>query len=196
MDKVRIWLLLAGGALALAGCGGASPGASTSTRAPGRALERNIKGQSPSERPSNARLARADCSALRAAAVRGGATVPRAVSEPTPPLSSCRLLGPGSAITVTLDSAYGAHVRYQNKVVETAQFGAPDPARIPHPVPGVGEPSMGANGANWVPGISTLLAVRGGRWVTVNYSVAGRSRARRLRAASALARDAFRLSAG
>ncbi len=196
MGYARLWFPLTCGVALLAGCGTAassSPSSSRTTSSHG--LERSIKGQLPGERPSDARLDRAACAALRAAAEREGAGPLRAVSEPTPPLSSCRLLGPGVSIAITLDSAYGARVRYQNRVVETAQFGAPDPARIPHPVAGVGDPRLGAGGANWVPGISTLLAVRGRRWVTVDYSAAGHSRPRRLAAASALARDAFQLSA-
>jgi hypothetical protein len=147
-----------------------------------------------SPHPEGDHLSRSDCVVLaRTVSERLDARLHTA-SEPTPPLSSCRISGPGIVLSVYLDTAFQARRRYANRVVETAQFGAPDPARLPHPVPGVGDPSLGSSGANWVPGLSTLLAVRDKRWLTVTYSVTARSRPRRLREAADLARRAFRLT--
>lgn len=80
-------------------------------------------------------------------------------------------------------------------MVEQVQFNAPDPAKIPQAVPGVGDRSAYEHTASWIPALSTLYAVRGNRWLTVAYSVAGRSRPQRKAAAAVLARQAFKLTA-
>jgi hypothetical protein len=98
-------------------------------------------------------------------------------------------------VSVYLDAAYAARRRYENRMTEQAQFGAPDPAKVPHPVAGVGDPAPGEHFASWVPAYSSLFAVRGNRWLTVAYSIAGAPQSRRRSGASALARRAFVLSA-
>jgi hypothetical protein len=75
------------------------------------------------------------------------------------------------------------------------QFNAPDPAKIPHHVPGIGDKAADEHFASWIPAYSTLYAVRGNRWLTLAYSVDGKSRPQRLAAAAALARRAFSLTA-
>jgi hypothetical protein len=62
-----------------------------------------------------------------------------------------RLSGPRADVNVYLDAAYAAHQRYANRMVEQAQLGAPDPAKVPHPVAGVGDPGSHGGSANWVP---------------------------------------------
>ncbi|HVO55820.1 MAG TPA: hypothetical protein VMT37_15530 [Solirubrobacterales bacterium] len=155
---------------------------------------RGIRGERVGgEAAGTARLSDADCAALgRALRGQTGRRVGVA-ARPGPPLSRCRLSGHGVDVNVYLDTAHAAHQRYENRIVEQAQFGAPDPARVPHPVAGVGTPSAGEHEASWVPALSTLFAVRGNHFLTVAYAVAGWSRPRRLGAASDLARQAFRL---
>jgi hypothetical protein len=80
-------------------------------------------------------------------------------------------------------------------MTEQVQFNAAHPDRVPHHVAGVGDPGAGEHFASWIPAYSTMYAVRGNRWLTLSYSVAGMSRPQRLDAAAALARQAFRLSA-
>lgn len=188
---------LAGAVLAcaslLTACG--SPGGQT-TATGGKSLPPvNLKGVQPDERASAMHLGRGDCEALGAALARRTGRSIRASSQPRPPHSECRLTGRGVEVTISLDASYGAHQRYLNRVVETEQFGAPDQAKMPHPVPGVGEPGAYGQSANWIPALGTMLAVRGNRWITVNYAAAGRSRSARKAAAGAVARQAFRLSA-
>jgi hypothetical protein len=66
---------------------------------------------------------------------------------------------------------------------------------VPQAVPGVGDPGAHDHYASWIPAYSTLYAVRGNRWLTLAYSVAGKTRSQRLAGAAALARLAFRLTA-
>jgi uncharacterized membrane protein len=80
-------------------------------------------------------------------------------------------------------------------MVEQVQFNAADPAKVPHPVPGVGDRAAYNHYAGWIPAYSTLYAVRGNRWLTLAYSVTGETRPQRLAEAADLARRAFRLTA-
>src|SRR5262249_50716646 len=112
-----------------------------------------------------------------------------------PPLSRCRIAGPGVNVHVYLDSSYAAHQRYENRMVEQAQFGAPDPRKIPHPVDGVGRPARGGGSAQWGPAFRSLFAGRGTRWLTIAYAVDGVSDRQALLQAATLARIAFRSSA-
>ncbi|HET7510511.1 MAG TPA: hypothetical protein VFJ65_09720, partial [Solirubrobacterales bacterium] len=112
----------------------------------------------------------------------------------TPPNSRCRLEGRGVDVTASLDTAYKARQRYENRMVEQVQFNAADPAKVPHHIAGVGDPAAGEHFASWIPAYSTLFAVRGNRWLTLAYSIAGETRAQRLAGAVALARLAFRLT--
>lgn len=180
----------------LAGCGNSGSQESGPTGTSARSEAPGVKGERAGrEAATRLHLSRADCAALAAQVrSRSGAKLRRR-SEPSPPLSRCQLSGPGVAVNLYLDTAYAAHQRYENRMVEQAQFGAPETAKLPHPVAGVGEPGSHGGSANWVPGYNSLFAVRGNRWLTVAYSVAGLPN-RHLRAgAAALARTAFRLSA-
>lgn len=159
-------------------------------------VPRGARGERIGGEPAgSAHLSRGDCAALTGAVRARTGRAARGRSQPRPPLSRCRIGGRGLDVNVYLDAAHAAHQRYENRMVEQAQFGAPNPALVPHDVRGVGESAAGGHGASWVPAFSTLFAVRGGRFLTVAYSVAGLSRHRRLSAAAALARRAFRLSA-
>lgn len=117
------------------------------------------------------------------------------ISEPTLPNSRCQLQGRGVHVSISLDAAYAARQRYSNRIDEQVQFNAADPTKVPHAVPGVGDRGAYNQYASWIPAYSTLWAVRGNRWLTVVYAVAGRTRPQRLAGAAPLARQAFRLTA-
>jgi hypothetical protein len=95
---------------------------------------------------------------------------------------------------VYLDVGHAARQRYENRITEQVQFGAPDRSKLPRPVPNVGDPGAYDHFASWVPALDTLFAVRGNRWLTVAYSRAGVPTPRLLAEAAALAPLAFRLS--
>lgn len=192
MGRAIVVVALCAFCLAVAGCG--EDGQQTAGSRPYAGTHRGPR-EKPLEAASRLHLSRDDCARLAGEMARLGHRV-RGSSRPQVPLSRCLLRGPGVRVSIYLDSARAARQRYKNRMVEQAQFGAPDRRRVPHPVPGVGDPSPADQNASWVPGLSTLFAVRGNRWVTVAYSVRGESEARRLTAAAALARRAFRLSAG
>lgn len=189
----RRWFygLLAPAALALlAGCGSSGGGGATSTGS------NRYFGDHPGQRETAAHIGKGDCLALSHTVGRQlGTKSIVARSEPTPPNSRCRLLAKGARVTVSLDAAYAARQRYENRMVEQVQFNAPHPAKVPHHLRGVGDPSSGEHFASWIPAYSSLFAVRGNRWLTINYSVAGETRPRRKGQAAALARRAFSLTA-
>jgi hypothetical protein len=91
--------------------------------------------------------------------------------------------------------ARSAHQRYLNRMVEQDQFGAPDPSRTTHPVPDVGDTAHGNQNASWVPGLGSLFASRGNRWLTVAHSVDGVPSPQVRDGAAVLVRLGFRLSA-
>jgi hypothetical protein len=176
---------------ALAGCGSGSQTSSTSA---GTDANRYF-GDHPGQEATKAAIDESDCRDLkRKTEAETGAPL-RAETEPTPPSSRCVLSGRGAHVSIYLDAAYAARQRYSNRMVEQDQFYGTDPAKHPHPVPGVGDPGAYGHTANWIPAFSTLYAVRGNRWLTVAYSAPGTSRPQRRDAAAALARSAFRLTA-
>jgi hypothetical protein len=193
-----------GGATAPAGGPHAAGGRTASSGAGGRtghAVEspvqsRGIKGEDPSaEAATRLHISAADCKALEALAERQTGTRLAVQPSPAPPLSRCRLSGRGASIAIYLDSGFAAAQRYRNRIEETVQFGYQDAAKVPHPVPHVGDKAAYNADASWIPALRSLLAVRGNRWLTVTLSVAGHDD-RRLRAeATALARAGFKLTA-
>jgi hypothetical protein len=176
---------------ALAGCGS---GEDTSTT-PGTDANRYF-GDHPGQEATKAAISEGDCRDLKQETEATIEVPLRAEAEPTPPSSRCLLGGRGAHVSIYLDAAYAARQRYYNRIVEQDQFYGTDPAKHPHPVPGVGDPGAYAHTASWIPAFSTLWAVRGNRWLTVAYSVPGTSRPQRREAAAALARSAFSLTAG
>lgn len=186
-----------------AGCGGGSGGGGGGTDASSAGItgspprhEAGPRGEAISgEAASSLHLSRADCLALRRRAEAQSGRHLALFGEPTPPSSRCRFTAPGATIGVYLDSGHAARQRYLNRMVEQNQFGAPDPGRVTHPVPGVGDPAPGNQNASWVPDLGSLFAVRGNRWLTVAYAVAGVSTPRSLARAAALARLGFQLTA-
>lgn len=211
MGRVRICAACVGlvACLVTVGCrggSGASGGVTTTagvTSAGGErhaaqepAQARGIKGEDPTtEAASNAHISASDCVALqKLAEERLGMRLSRR-STPRPPLTRCRLDGPGTAVNVYLDSGFAANRRYHNRIEETVQFNYEDQGGVPHPVPHVGEKAAYNSSANWIPNLRSLLAVRGNRWLTVTISVDEKS-SRELRdEAAVLARAGFKLTA-
>jgi hypothetical protein len=176
------------------GSGTTSAGGDGAAQAPPKS--RGIKGEDPTtEAATRAHLSTADCEALARLAERQTGTALELRSTPRPPLSRCRLSGPGVSVNVFLDSGFAANRRYHNRIEETVQFNGDNPSGLPQPVPHVGEKAAYDSDASWIPALRSLLAVRGNRWLTVTISVAGRGE-RRLRAeAAVLARAGFKLTA-
>jgi len=132
---------------------------------------------------------------LAAALERQVGVAVRRSSDPTPPNSHCQLQGRGVHVSISLDAAYRARERYENRITEQVQFNAAYPDKVPRAVPKIGDPGAHNHYASWIPGYSTLYAVRGNRWLTLAYSVAGETRPQRLAGGAALARLAFKLTA-
>ena len=176
--------------LVAVGCGG---GSGTTSNPP---ASRGTKGENPStEAASDAHISAADCLALgKIAEERLGTELSRHPT-PKPPLSRCRLDGPGTSVNIYLDSGFAANRRYHNRMEETVQFNADDPDKVPHPVPHVGEKSAYNSAANWIPNLRSLLAVRGNRWLTVTISVKGKTDRELRDEAAILARAGFKLTA-
>jgi hypothetical protein len=184
-------LALVAAALA-AGCGDSSQTITTGSLPPTRD---GRGGKVGAETATSAHLSAADCEALRRRAEAQTGERLAVYGEPTPPSSRCRLTAARVTIGVYLDAGHSARQRYLNRMVEQDQFGAPDPSRIAHHLPGVGDPAPGDQNAGWVPGLGSLFAVRGNRWLTVAYSVDGLPSARARDRAAELARLGFRLTA-
>jgi hypothetical protein len=172
------------------GCGGGS-----GTTVQESVKPQGIKGEDPTaEAASDAHLSAADCAALGKLAEERLGTKLSLRATPKPPLSRCRLEGPGTSVNVYLDSGFAANQRYHNRMEETVQFNSQDPAKVPHPVPHVGEKSAYNSSASWIPNLGSLLAVRGDRWLTVTISVAGSSDRQLRDEAAVLARAGFKLT--
>ncbi|MGN6587050.1 MAG: hypothetical protein ACTHKT_06190 [Solirubrobacterales bacterium] len=149
----------------------------------------------PDQQPTKLRISTADCAALAAMVAKQVDRPVRPRSEPTPPNSRCEVQGQGVHVSISLDTAYAARQRYENRMAEQVQFNAADPRKVPHHVAGVGDRAAGEHFASWIPAYSTLYAVRGNRWLTLAYSASGETRPQRLAKVTVLARRAFRLTA-
>ena len=188
--RSRFVLIACVACAALAGCGSGEDTSSTSGPDGNRYF-----GDHPGQEETKAALSVGDCRDLRRAAEAEVGSSLEPESEPTPPSSRCLLRNHGAAVSIYLDAAYAARQRYYNRMVEQDQFYGSDPAKHPHPVPGVGDPGAYGHTASWIPALNSIYAVRGNRWITVFYSVAGTSPSQRRQAAAGLARRAFRLTA-
>jgi hypothetical protein len=177
--------------LALVGCGG-SGGSSTDLTAAGGSRFYHAY---PGQQATGLRISGSDCRALAAALEKQVGGAAQRFSDPTPPNSHCQLQGHGAHVSISLDTAYRARERYENRMTEQVQFNAAYRDKVPRAVPGVGDPGAHNHYASWIPANSTLYAVRGNRWLTLAYSVTGETRPQRLAGAAALARLAFRLTA-
>jgi hypothetical protein len=207
MGRVRICVACVGLVVCFVtvGCGGGSGTTGGATAAAGTTKPhsvqtpiqgRGIKGENPTtEAATKLRLSVGDCKALaRLSEARLGKQLSRS-SVPRPPLSRCRLNGPGTSINIYLDTGFAANQRYHNRIEETVQFNYESQAGVPHPVPHVGEKAAYNADASWIPALRSLLAVRGNRWLTVTISVQGKTNKELLAEAAVLARAGFRLTA-
>ncbi len=190
MRKSRLAVLHLVAAALLVGCGSGDSTSTTKTPS-GRT---NIH-ERPGQQATSLHISATDCRALAATVRKQTGRSVRRQSEPTPPNSRCQMQGRGVHVSISLDSAYEARQRYSNRIDEQVQFNAADPTKVPHAVPGVGDKGAYNQYASWIPAYSTLWAVRGHRWLTAVYAVAGETRPQRLAAAAPLARQAFRLTA-
>ena len=201
---MRCWVCCIGilACLLVGGCGGGSGttgGSSTVASHSSRqepVQSHGIKGENPTaEAATNAHISPADCVALQKLAEGRLGTKLARRSAPKPPLSRCRLDGPGTQVNIYLDSGFAANRRYHNRIEETVQFNGTDEGGVPHPVPHVGEKAAYNSSASWIPNLGSLLAVRGNRWLTVTISVDGMSDRRLRDEAAVLARAGFKLTA-
>jgi hypothetical protein len=149
--------LLLAAAVALAACGGTSSGT------PSAPTSRSVCAKIPT-----ARVAR-----LVDRASGGHSPRLHATARGTELLVQCRYNADGVKVGVTLDRARDARQRWDNRIVETAQFSATTPNIFPRPVRGVGDPRAGNEGAQWVPGFNQLLAYRRGQYLVVDFTVEG-----------------------
>jgi hypothetical protein len=123
---------------------------------------------------------------LRSQGLRGNPEL-RPTPTGTPRLSACDV-GP---VELSLDNAPNAAQRYQNRIVETTQFFGGHRNRVPQEVPGVGETSLGASGANWLPWIHQLLSSRDKRVLIVSIGGGHLSDSESLAAAKAISLDVW-----
>ena len=197
MRRVRIAGMSVVVVAVIAGCGSSGSGTTSGGRAVQTPIQsRGTKGENPTaEAATKAHLSAADCKALAELAGRQTGTGLERHATPAPPLSRCRLGGPGTSINIYLDAGFAANQRYHNRIEETVQFNGENPDGLPQPVPHVGEKAAYNSAASWIPALGSLLAVRGNRWLTVTISVAGRSDRQLLAQAAILARAGFKLSA-
>ena len=178
-------------AAALAGCNSSGSGDSTS----GGALTVVHTPTAPAATgPASGPLVRT-CDRSLAAEVRG---VLRSQGFPGNPelgpaptgtrrLSACDL-GP---VEISMDNAPDAVKRYQNRIVETTQFFGGHRNRVPREIAGVGDISLGAAGASWLPWIHQLLSARGKRVLIVSVGGGQLSDSASLAAAIAISRAAY-----
>jgi hypothetical protein len=162
-------------ALALAGCGGGSDHGTTTTatgQAPATTTAASPSG--PAVKICDRRLSRELGPVLRSGGFVGGELHP----EPsgTPRHSTCEL-GP---VELTVDNAPDAYQRYLNRIVETAQFSDSKYSRVPRTVRGIGDPELGAAGANWIPYLRQLISARGKLVLIAEAHVTGLSDPERL----------------
>jgi hypothetical protein len=107
-------------------------------------------------------------------------------------LSACDL-GP---LELSLDAARDAVQRYQNRIVETAQFSEGIRSHVPRTVKGVGDPELAGAGANWIPFLHQLLSARGKRVLIVTVNGGGLTDEQRLEAAKAVSLAVWERLAG
>lgn len=102
---------------------------------------RGIKGENTStEAATKLHISATDCAALQKLAEGRLGTKLARTSSPRPPLSRCRLSGPGTSVSVYLDTGFAAHQRYRNRIEEAIQFNTTYPAGVPHYIPHATKP--------------------------------------------------------
>jgi hypothetical protein len=173
-------LALCAVAAAVAGCGDSN--SDTSTTATLSQPTTTVSAPSgPMVRICDRPLARQVSQALRSNGV--GAKLPAPTPTGTQRNSRCDF---AKVVELSMDGAPDAVQRYQNRVVETAQFSESIPSHVPRPLKGIGDPRLGAAGANWIQFLHQLLSARGKRVLIVTVNGVGASDSERLSAAKAI----------
>ena len=152
------------GVLVTAGCGSSGSG-TTGGDAGGPDRRSSRAGSKAKTRPPKRRPRRTSrpptARRSRRLAERQTGTALKRHATPAPPLSRCRLGGPGTAVNVYLDAGFAANQRYHNRIEETVQFNGQNPDGLPQPVPHVGEKAAYNSAASWIPALR--LAARRAR---------------------------------
>lgn len=166
--------------LVLAGCG--SDGETTSTRpTPSPSTTTVAQPSGPLVRICDGGLAGQVEEALQSNGVSGRLPPPAPTGDQRN--SRCDF---GKVVELSMDGAPDAVQRYQNRVVETAQFSESIPSHVPRPLKGIGDRRLGAAGANWIAFLHQLLSARGKRVLIVTVNGAHASDEERLAAAKAI----------
>jgi hypothetical protein len=167
--------------MALSACGDSNSD-TTSTNATVSQLTTTVAAPSgPMVRICDRSLARQVRGALRSNGV--GGKLPPPTPTGSQRNSRCDF---AKVVELSMDGAPDAVQRYQNRVVETAQFSESIPSHVPQPLKGIGDRRLGAAGANWIPFLHQLLSARGKRVLIVTVNGAGASDSERLSAAKAI----------
>lgn len=166
--------LAAAGSIALGGCGGSDSGTTSGRVTPAPPTTTVAAPSGPAVRICGRRLARELAPVLRSSGFHGPALRP--APSGTPRHSTCEL-GP---VELTVDNAQDAYQRYLNRIVETAQFSDSKYSRVPRTVRGIGDPKLGAAGANWIPYLRQLISARGKRVLIAEAHIRGLSDPQRL----------------
>ena len=177
---MRRTLLIGIAATALAGCGGSDSDTTTTTATPSQPTTTVATPSGPMVRICDDSLARQVRQALRANGF--DAKLPSPTATGSQRNSRCDF---GKVVELSMDGAPDAVQRYQNRVVETAQFSESIPSHVPRPVKGVGDRRLGAAGANWIAFLHQLLSARGKRVLIVTVNGPGGD-SERLSAAKAI----------
>ena len=108
-------------------------------------------------------------------------------------LSDCRFHSRDAATWVTIDRAVDAAKRFWYRMEEQQEFHAPDAARRPHHIKGIGQDrTYGGSGAFWTPSLNRLIAYRDRTMIIVGFTVKGSTDQQRERGAVKLAKLTFR----
>jgi hypothetical protein len=162
------------------GCGGGS--SSSGPAAP----------KGPTAAQVCARIPSAYASRLAARAAGRAAPAIGRSARGTAALIQCGFIrGGGTRVDFSLDLAQDSRQRFDNRITEMSQFSTYRNATLPRPVRGVGDARAGDEGAQWIPALDQLLAYRPGRYLIVDFSVAGAADAANRAGAAALARFVF-----
>jgi hypothetical protein len=184
-------LLLALAVATGGGCGGGSDSETTTVRAtPAQPTTTAVAPSGPAVRICGRRLAQELEPVLRSSGFHGRALQPR--PSGTPRHSSCEL----GAVELTVDNAPDAYQRYLNRIVETAQFSESRRSRVPRTVRGIGDPELGAAGANWIPFLRQLISARGKRVLIAEVHGGGLADEQRLAATKRVSLIAWKRIAG
>ncbi len=128
--------------------------------------------------------------------MRAGAAGCRCAALPSPPPASApaSTWGPGTQVTIHLDTAYRSRRRFFYRTDEAIQFSFDDPQRRPRAIPGVGDGNVEDRGATWTPASRELLAIRGNRLLILDLYVRGAGSEASKLAAARLARRVYESS--